>query len=661
MLKLAQLKKMVSLPGSHQIVSSPARLRSLSNKSCHSRYAATFLMMLSLVSITLFVIPTFSQDPISILAGDIKNCPSIYLSPQAVAFYQRSGQELASGDKNDALRGYRAAIKLGDLASAATPAVPALIDQFPRAIHISEIKNARYAGEGTFEDWVSTYIMNEKNKFMLSSPFMDYNDISLCEQYIEAIPQITFIDRTPPTGGTIKSATVDIAITFTVYIASCALSRITGMTLGNIQNDWRIWWAQNGGSGIGTSTAEPSASPKVIASGQAFKDIVVKGKYRMSLTTGDELIGFVESKDDTSLIFETTDDKPYVFNKKLIDRCDLIDLPKSLQKKVVPQQSQDENSPESVPISYDSLLQKKVGNILIEVKISNGSIFKGLLVSIDPATLKINIEGSVIPMSKEVILSIALITPATLKKSAAGISIEGPSDTVIVKSNVVDDWGKAKSDIVLAGSIVKEDNIGVSIKVTDGTNRLVKQADIIRVIKHSQDNSNDNIIKYAKPLNCPQGMVLVDLPPGMQGRPYFKTCVDKFEYPNTEGSLPQGNLSYTDAQQLCVQQGKRLCTAEEWQWTCSSIDNYTYPYGKTLDENRCNSDASRNLEASGSRINCFSRFGAFDMVGNIFEWVTTSNKQPALMGGPYSKCQTVSPGMGGEAKPISGLRCCKSN
>jgi hypothetical protein len=660
MFKVAQLKKMFNLPGSQQIISFLAELRLSSDSSPQSHHRATILMMLSFASITMFASPIFSQDQISILTGDIKNCPSIYLSSQAVAYYERIGQVVASGDKDDALRGYRAAIKLGDLASAAAPAVPAFIDQFPRAIHISEIKNARYAGEGTFEDWVSTYIMNEKNKFMLSSPFMDYNNMSLCEQYVEATPQITFIDRNPPVGGTIKSASVDIAITFTVYIASCALSRITGMTLGNTQNDWRIWWAQNGGSGIGTSTAEVSASPKVIAKGQIFSEIVVKGKYRMSLTTGDELIGFVESKDDTSLIFETTDGKPYVFSKKLIDRCDLIDLPKSLQKKTVPQQTQGEATPELISISYDSLIQKNVLNILIEVKISNGSIFKGLLVSIDPATIKINVEGSIIPMSREVISGIALITAAAQKKSETEI-YRGPMDTVIAKSNIVDDWGKAKPDVIFIGSIVKEDNNGVSIKVTDGTNRLVKQADIVRVIKHSQDNSNDNIVQYAKPLNCPQGMVLVDLPPGMQGRPFFKTCVDKYEYPNKEGSLPQGNLSYTDAQQLCAQQGKRLCTAEEWQWTCSSLDAYTYPYGKTFDENRCNSDASHNLEASGARINCFSRFGAFDMVGNIFEWVSTSNKQPALMGGPYSKCQTVSPGMGGEAKPISGLRCCKSN
>ena len=659
MIKKQKLNKAVRLPGSYRTVSVPLETRSSSRHSYRTSLAAFFLMVLFFAN-TIFISTVFSQDQISLLAGDIKNCPSTYLSPDAVSYYQLTGQVLVSGNKDDALRGYRAAVKLGDLGSSATAAVPALIDQFPRAIHISLIKSARYAGEGTFEDWISTYIMNEKNKFMLSSPFMDYSGMSLCEQYIDATPQVSFIEKAPLTG-TIKSATVDIAITFTVYVGSCALSRITGMTLGNTQNDWRIWWAQIGGSGVVTSTIDNAVSQKVIASGQTFNDIIVKGKYRMSLTTGDELIGFVESKDDTSLIFETTDGKPYVFSSKLIDRCDLIDLPKILQKKPVPKQTLIENSSESTPITYDDLLLKNELNILVEVKISNGSIFKGSLESINASTIKINIEGSVIPMSKEVITGITLITFTAQKKSEPERSPTLPSDTIIVKSKVVDDWGKAEPDSILTGSIVKEDNTGISFKATDGTNHLIKQDNIVRVIKHSQDNSNNQIKQYAKPLNCPQEMVLVDLPPGTEGRPYFKTCVDKFEYPNKEGSLPQGNLSYTDAQQLCAQQGKRLCTAEEWQWTCSSLDAYPYPYGKTLDENRCNSDASRILEASGARINCSSRAGAFDMVGNIFEWVTTSNNQPGLMGGPYSKCQTVSPGMGGVAKPISGLRCCKSN
>ena len=49
------------------------------------------------------------------------------------------------------------------------------------------------------------------------------------------------------------------------------------------------------------------------------------------------------------------------------------------------------------------------------------------------------------------------------------------------------------------------------------------------------------------------------------------------------------------------------------------------------------------------------------MVGNVFEWVVGPKKQPAMMGGPYSKCQTITEGVGGSAKPQSGLRCCKGN
>ena len=53
--------------------------------------------------------------------------------------------------------------------------------------------------------------------------------------------------------------------------------------------------------------------------------------------------------------------------------------------------------------------------------------------------------------------------------------------------------------------------------------------------------------------------------------------------------------------------------------------------------------------------------GGYDMVGNIIEWVSASNGKMALMGGPYSKCQTISEAQNGDAKPQSGLRCCKSN
>ncbi len=621
---------------------------------CRRFYGLLFFVMFCSVQV-------LAQDQNALLIGDVKNCPSIYMTPEAVSYFQSTSQPVFSSNKEEALRGYRALIRLGDLGVGGFSAVGTIIEQFPRAVHVTEIKAVKYSGEGTFEDWMSTYVMNEKNKFMLSSPFIDYNNISLCEQYIEAVPQSTIIEQQPVNGKVIRSATVNLTITFTVYFGTCALSRITGMTIGNNQNDWRIWWTQSGGNAIESrfGTVSGSASQKAIASGQTFKDLIVKAKYRMSLTTGDEFIGFVESKDDTSVIFETIDGKPYIFANKLIDRSDLLELPKTLQKQTTSPATKNTIITEASVVQFEELLSGSETNMLLEVKINSGATFNGKLETINQDGLKINIDGSSIPISKEVIHTISILKQKEVKPQAAPVP-SGPYDTIIVKSNIVDDWGRAKPDIIQQGTIIKEHNSGFTLKLADGTTMQIRQADIVRVIKHTNATAeNDPVKRYAKPLTCPPGMVIVDYPPGSSIRPFFKTCIDKYEYPNREGSLPQGNLSFTDATMLCEQQGKRLCTVEEWQWSCGGFDNLSYPYGKAYEENRCNT--ANSIEVSGARINCASKFGIYDMTGNIFEWVTTADGQPAMMGGPASKCQTVSPGTGGSAKPMSGVRCCKSN
>ncbi|MBN2188425.1 MAG: SUMF1/EgtB/PvdO family nonheme iron enzyme, partial [Chitinispirillaceae bacterium] len=99
---------------------------------------------------------------------------------------------------------------------------------------------------------------------------------------------------------------------------------------------------------------------------------------------------------------------------------------------------------------------------------------------------------------------------------------------------------------------------------------------------------------------------------------------------------------------------------DEWKWACAGLEGRAYPYGNGFIEGRCNND-TRAVAASGSRGSCVSPWGAYDMAGNIFEWVVAANGKPALMGGPYSKCQNVSYAQNGDAKPQSGVRCCKSN
>ena len=177
-----------------------------------------------------------AQDQISILSGDIQSGPSTYYSPEAYSYFTRSGQTITpQGSKEDALRTYRAAIKLGKMGNGAMAAVPVLIEKFPKAIHVSEVRNAQYSSEGSFEDWIQTYVMSEKNKFLLASPFLDYNSISLCENQVQTVHEEEILQKRTGSGGVIVSALVNITITFTLHIGSCALEMITGVSLGNEQ------------------------------------------------------------------------------------------------------------------------------------------------------------------------------------------------------------------------------------------------------------------------------------------------------------------------------------------------------------------------------------------------------------------------------------------
>lgn len=130
-----------------------------------------------------------------------------------------------------------------------------------------------------------------------------------------------------------------------------------------------------------------------------------------------------------------------------------------------------------------------------------------------------------------------------------------------------------------------------------------------------------------------------------------KYCIDIFEFPNKPCELPMVWGSPLQAQLICAQQGKRLCSQQEWNLACAGDpagkEKWTYAYGNELDMKICNTDkphefgpdgkqwacnvraaitawdtCSTNTEPSGAFPKCRSRFGVFDQHGNVAEEMT---------------------------------------
>ncbi|HUG74505.1 MAG TPA: SUMF1/EgtB/PvdO family nonheme iron enzyme [Acidimicrobiia bacterium] len=76
------------------------------------------------------------------------------------------------------------------------------------------------------------------------------------------------------------------------------------------------------------------------------------------------------------------------------------------------------------------------------------------------------------------------------------------------------------------------------------------------------------------------------------------------------GVEPAANITWFQAQQALANSGKRLITNTEWQMAVRG----------TPDNTTCNVQLG-SVTNTGANILCVSDWGAFDMVGNLWEWV----------------------------------------
>jgi sulfatase modifying factor 1 len=171
-------------------------------------------------------------------------------------------------------------------------------------------------------------------------------------------------------------------------------------------------------------------------------------------------------------------------------------------------------------------------------------------------------------------------------------------------------------------------------------------------------------------------------------------CIDKFAWPNVEGTRPEVMNNFYQAQVKCAAAGKRMCTESEWTMACEGPEMKPFPYGYKRDPKKCNGDhpwdapkmnkvAARDPGElarlwrgvpSGSQPECVSDHGVHDLPGNTDEVVANEHLGNDWKG-KFSSVHTGGPwyrGVRNQCRPkiythdegfyyyYLGFRCCSN-
>lgn len=166
---------------------------------------------------------------------------------------------------------------------------------------------------------------------------------------------------------------------------------------------------------------------------------------------------------------------------------------------------------------------------------------------------------------------------------------------------------------------------------------------------------------------------------------HVRACMNKYEGNNNPDEKPEAYVSFTEAENRCEEQGKRICTDKEWVSACEGDDNNPYSTGLVRPSNtQCNVDSdkpwkdpakhtreqlSEVFASSREFPQCKTPSGIYQLSGNYDEWVRSTNPNTPYKSVLYSghplhvrnRCRksTVSHGPTFSYYDIS-YRCCKN-
>jgi formylglycine-generating enzyme required for sulfatase activity len=96
-----------------------------------------------------------------------------------------------------------------------------------------------------------------------------------------------------------------------------------------------------------------------------------------------------------------------------------------------------------------------------------------------------------------------------------------------------------------------------------------------------------------------------------------QSCANDIYAVSLASEIPSSHITWFQAQEACANAGKRLPTSAEWQVGANGTPDPGPDDGMT----DCNTAGDGSVSLTGARSRCVSARGAFDMVGNLVEWV----------------------------------------